>query len=193
MSALPIHFVGASFLIVYESDPAALARAWAAVDGGETPGDGLARGRQSGADEGEEWFGFGGTGEARGVTEPRTLRSGRDTPRVQGEVGPQAEDEEGTQPCPPWSVRMIDFAHTRFVDEAEGPMPGVLLGIRNLGDLIRRRIDELSQEQLTRSTSRQSDEMAAEGVPQEAAQRGPEPASELLAVQSDGANHHVEL
>jgi hypothetical protein len=55
----------------------------------------------------------------------------------------ESDEDDKDEPTPPWSIRMIDFAHTRLVEPSEGPDEGVLLGIRTLGELVRGRVREL--------------------------------------------------
>ena len=52
------------------------------------------------------------------------------------------EDEENKKPSPPYTVKLIDFAHTRLAPGA-GPDKGVLLGLDNILKLIDGRIKEV--------------------------------------------------
>ena len=85
-----------------------------------------------------------------------------DPDHVEGDVSDEEEDEEddeesdssddsldGTRAdeklrkkCPPVTVKLIDFAHTRLA-EGEGPDQGVLKGIRTLRALIHGRMAEV--------------------------------------------------
>lgn len=65
-----------------------------------------------------------------------------------------ADDEEDAERIPdadaherlprPFTLRLIDFAHTRLAD-GEGPDGGVLLGVRTVMELVRGRIGELER------------------------------------------------
>lgn len=153
-----IRFIGASLLVVYEGDPQLLGDAWAAVDAGSGKGDGL-------DDEAEVLHGDeDDEDEEDPTTTPRKPRSflsgvfnqfGTENPTATGfglldssppsSPGPDerfpdadAQDREAR----PFSVRLIDFAHTRLVD-GEGPDEGVLMGLGTVLGLVEGRIREL--------------------------------------------------
>ena len=57
-------------------------------------------------------------------------------------IGLISEDEENKKPGPPYTVKLIDFAHTRLAPGA-GPDKGVLLGLDNILKLIDGRIKDI--------------------------------------------------
>ncbi len=143
LSAVDIRWTGTSLLVVYEGDPEALEKAWKNVDEGKVRGDGLAMEEEGDDDdegdgESEEWFGFGKTSRR----EKDDDRIAEEEEGVEGNERDGDDEEEGDPPTQPWSIRVIDFAHTRLVD-GEGPDFGALLGIRSFGGLVRGRIGEL--------------------------------------------------
>lgn len=63
--------------------------------------------------------------------------------------GDDSDDDEGGKGepkkkiIPPYTVKLIDFAHTTFAPD-QGPDEGVLLGIDTVLNLLKGRIDELT-------------------------------------------------
>jgi len=66
------------------------------------------------------------------------------------------DDNEGSESkkkiFPPYTVKLIDFAHTILVPD-QGPDEGVLLGLDTVLNLLNDRIDELINIEIARSTS----------------------------------------
>jgi 1D-myo-inositol-tetrakisphosphate 5-kinase/inositol-polyphosphate multikinase len=126
VASLEMRFIGSSVLVVYEGDESRLASAlerydiWSQLDSrfmvaASYPDD------EDDDDEDEE------------------LNS------LESSTSSEDDEDDGTRAdarlarrCPPLSLRMIDFAHTRLV-EGEGPDEGVLKGLRTLESLVRNR------------------------------------------------------
>jgi 1D-myo-inositol-tetrakisphosphate 5-kinase/inositol-polyphosphate multikinase len=160
---LEIRFIGASLLVVYEGDPQRLVDAWGAVDAGSGKGDGLDDEAEvvHGDDEDEE-----SEDDEDPTTTPHKPRSflsgvfnqfGTENPAATGfgllDSSPPSSPEPNERfpdadasdrEARPFSVRLIDFAHTRLVD-GEGPDEGVLMGMRTVLGLVEGRIRELEE------------------------------------------------
>ena len=74
----------------------------------------------------------------------------------EGESESDDDDNEGSESkkkiFPPYTVKLIDFAHTIFVPD-QGPDEGVLLGLDTVLNLLKGRIDELINIENAISTS----------------------------------------
>lgn len=108
LKGLELRIVGASLLIIYESDPER-------------------------AMQGIKYY----------------MQEGSDDERMDDGEGEEAEEDEdededgpSKRPGPPFSIHLIDFAHTR-VAPGQGPDKGVLLGLRTLMKLLDGRVREL--------------------------------------------------
>jgi 1D-myo-inositol-tetrakisphosphate 5-kinase/inositol-polyphosphate multikinase len=159
LQQLEIRFIGASLLVVYEGDPQRLGDAWDAVDAGSGKGDGLDDEVEVAHEDDEE-----SEDDEEPPTTPRKPRSflsgvfnqfGTENPTATGfgllDSSPPSSPEPNERfpdadasdrEARPFSVRLIDFAHTRLVDE-EGPDEGVLMGMRTVLGLVEGRIREL--------------------------------------------------
>jgi len=117
LQATEIRMVGGSVLIVYEAQEEALRAALRRQEELQTPSDSAGGGDEEG-EEGEE-----GEEEDEDMDE-------------------ESEPEESQRL--PWVVRLIDFAHTRYVP-GQGPDEGVIFGLRTLLRLIKGRREELER------------------------------------------------
>ena len=148
VSGLEARFIGSSVLLVYEGDPARLQDALDRVEAKRTPfnptgsipakrdfpdwDDGLDNSDGSGG-SGRNWLGIGDESDE----EDEEDEESDDEDDDDDDDGTKA-DERSARKCPPLTVKMIDFAHTRLV-EGEGIDLGVLKGLRTLRGLVKGR------------------------------------------------------
>ena len=133
---LEMRFIGASVLIVYEGDEKRLASALerydahaqvASLNNHTTTLHKALAAYDSDDEEDEE------DGMYSGESSTSSDDDEDDGTRV---------DARRARRCPPVSLRLNDFAHTRLA-EGEGPDEGVLLGLKSLVDLVNRRKEEV--------------------------------------------------
>ena len=129
---LEARFTGSSILIVYEGDPERLEdaleryearRARRALLQAEAPS-------AEAPDSEEEW-------DVSDEDEDSASTSSDDDE----DDGARA-DARRARRCPPFTLKVIDFAHTRLV-EGEGPDEGVLKGIKTLKGLVKGRLEQV--------------------------------------------------
>lgn len=164
LTRLEIRFIGASLLIIYQGDPTGLAHAWDAVDRGLASGDGLDAVEPASADDDEDGVPSDDDEEesTRGGGKNRTRSFFRGifhqfgAERNDGSQGfglldgsppssphtSRPSSPTATNPAPPFTFRLIDFAHTRLAD-GQGPDEGVLKGLETVLGLVRGRIAQL--------------------------------------------------
>ncbi|KAJ7784339.1 hypothetical protein B0H16DRAFT_1296751 [Mycena metata] len=109
LSALEMRLVGASLLILYESDPVR-------------------------AEEGVKWM----LDDERSSSSHSSLGDDSDSDDDEGDAA-DGKPKKPRKPTPPCDVRLIDFAHTRFVP-GKGLDEGVLLGLDTFLRLMDERI-----------------------------------------------------
>ena len=138
LSRLEARFIGASILIVYEGEPARLEsaldrweakRAREALIAAAAPPD-----RQDDIDEDEDEDDYDEIDDEDSSTSSDDDEDDR-----------AAADAWRARRCPPVTLKMIDFAHTRLV-EGEGPDEGVLKGVRTLRSLVQGRAETVRRE-----------------------------------------------
>ena len=144
LQKLEVRFIGSSVLILYEGDAGRLTEALnrheekrAAQAAAATTG---LNGRQqrSTVEEGEEPDSEDDEDEEDDDEEESSTSSDDDS-----QDGTRT-DARRARRCPPVTVKMIDFAHTRMVD-GEGPDEGVLKGLKTLRGLIEQRKEDMAQ------------------------------------------------
>jgi 1D-myo-inositol-tetrakisphosphate 5-kinase/inositol-polyphosphate multikinase len=131
---LEARFIGASVLIVYEGEPTRLESAldrWEAKRAREAL---IAAAAPSEEDESDE-------DDYDDIDEDENSSTSSDDDEDDG----AAADARRARRCPPVTLKMIDFAHTRLV-EGEGPDEGVLMGVRTLRALVQGRAEAVRQE-----------------------------------------------
>ena len=141
VSTLEARFIGASVLIVYEGDPERLADALerydatkqARVSAGTNAGTVEAGPEDVDEDEDDE------DEDLLGDSDLDSSTSSDDD----SQDGTRA-DARRARRCPPFTLKMIDFAHTRLV-QGEGVDEGVLLGLRTLRRLVKARREEVAR------------------------------------------------
>ncbi|KAJ7021616.1 hypothetical protein C8F04DRAFT_1140343 [Mycena alexandri] len=114
LSALELRLVGASLLILYESDPVR-------------------------AEEGVKWM----LDDERSSSSHSSLDDDDSDSDDEGDVA-DGKPKKPRKPTPPCDVRLIDFAHTRFVP-GQGPDEGVLLGLDTFLRLMDERIEVVAR------------------------------------------------
>ena len=129
-----MRFVGASVLVVYEGDETRLAEALErhGTDSSLSPRRHEPKSASVYAEEEDELS--SSSDDDEGVPDPDGTRY----------------HARKAMNCPPLSLRLIDFAHTRTAD-GQGPDEGVLQGLGTLAGLVRGRREEV-REWLARST-----------------------------------------
>ncbi|KAJ4472092.1 hypothetical protein J3R30DRAFT_3298872 [Lentinula aciculospora] len=115
LKEVEIRIVGGSLLVVWEGD-------------------------EQRARDGVQWM---EEKEAR-IKERERTRSETDEDGNDDEYMDSDDDEEDTKPSAPYTLCLIDFAHTRFVP-GQGPDVGVLLGLVTFAKLVEGRIREVKE------------------------------------------------
>lgn len=133
LSTLEARFVGASVLVVYEGDPSRLQESLDRWDAKPDRPIGAKVLHSPDMDEEEEDEDEDDDSES----------SDSDDDEEGNEMDGPAEDAKIKRRCPPVTVRMIDFAHTRLV-EGDGPDQGVLKGMRTLRGMVQGRRREVA-------------------------------------------------
>ncbi|ORX38969.1 hypothetical protein BD324DRAFT_649067 [Kockovaella imperatae] len=146
ISRLEARFIGASALLVYEGDPERLEdalnryderqKALSVAAQGRGPGQSVKDADLEGDDEEEE---------EEEEEEDDELEDDYDSSTSSDDDSQdgQRADARRARRCPPFTLKMIDFAHTRLV-QGEGRDEGVLLGLRTLRGLIQGRIGQVN-------------------------------------------------
>ncbi|GHJ90421.1 hypothetical protein NliqN6_6823 [Naganishia liquefaciens] len=117
LAHLEIRLIGSSLLIIYEGDPTLHDNAWTTADHvGATP-DGLEEEQIHHDDD--------------GPCDPSSSSS--------------SSSAASTIVAPPFTLRLIDFAHTRLC-EGDGPDRGVLKGLETVMGLVKGRIEEVERQ-----------------------------------------------
>ena len=141
VESLEMRFIGSSVLIVYEGDETRLASALERYDTQAqiaslnhhtlTSPKNLADYDSDDEDDGDD------DDDDHGTYSGESSTSSDDD-----EDDGSRKDARRARRCPPVSLRLIDFAHTRLA-EGEGPDEGVLLGLKTLTGLVNRRRQEV--------------------------------------------------
>lgn len=136
-------------MIIYEGDPLLHDDAWAGVDAAGGSGDGL---------DNEELDEIDDEDETNGPNDPSSNPKSRnrsffnsmlpspgpDTPSPPTSPSLPASPTPRESRPPPFTLRLIDFAHTRLC-EGEGPDQGVLKGLETVVRLVEGRIREVEE------------------------------------------------
>ena len=131
LKSLEARFVGMSILIIYEGDSGRLEDALDRWEGK------LARQALLAAEEPMEQ---GDSDEEDDYFEEESSSTSSDDDEDDG----ARADARKARRCPPMTLKMIDFAHTKLA-EGEGPDEGVLKGLDTLRGLIKGRAEEIRQ------------------------------------------------
>lgn len=124
---LEARFIGSSILVVYEGDPERLEDALERHEAKQAALEVLAQSETESLEDEDD------------ITEDEDESS---TSSDDDEDDGVRADARRARRCPPFTLKMIDFAHTSLV-EGEGPDEGVLKGISTLKKLIQTRIDQV--------------------------------------------------
>lgn len=141
IAKLEIRFIGSSILIIYEGDETRLASALERYDA-KPPASTVRHPRQGSNtesnDEDDEDEDEDDEADDEGDLDSHDSSTSSDDDEDDG----ARADAGRARRCPPLSLRMIDFAHTRLTD-GEGPDEGVLKGLETFRGLLRGRKQEV--------------------------------------------------